>query len=79
MQRLVGDVDRHAGLVFEPLVQPAEQGAAPGPASPDPELTARTISAVADESARLMLTHPRRYSIDRLTRHAGWVLDQLDG
>src|SRR4029453_9651465 len=29
-ERVVGDVDRHAGLVAEPLVEPAKQGAAAG-------------------------------------------------
>jgi AcrR family transcriptional regulator len=49
----------------------------PGGGSPDPELTARLLSAVADESARLLLTDPDRYSIDRLTAHASWLLDHL--
>lgn len=64
--------------VITVLAAAVEQGASPGPGSPDPELTARMLSAIADESARLLLTHPRRFSIDRLTRHAGWMLDQLD-
>jgi len=64
--------------VIDVLAAAVEQGASPGPASPDPELTARMLSAVADESGRLLLTHPRRFSVDRLTRHAGWLLDQLD-
>src|SRR6185503_7406220 len=29
-ERVVGDVDRHAGLVAEPLVEPAEQGTTAG-------------------------------------------------
>ena len=61
------------------LATAVEGGASPGPGSPDPELTARMLSAIADESARLLLTHPRRFSIDRLTGHAGWLLDQLQG
>ncbi len=51
---------------------------APGlgrPSSPDPELTARTLSAVADEAARLVLTDPAAYSVDRICRHAAWILD----
>ena len=63
--------------VIDVLATAVEQGASPGPVSPDPELTARMLSAIADESARLLLTHPRRFSIDRLTSHAGWLLDQL--
>ena len=39
------------------LVRP---GLGPGTESPDPQLTARTLSAVADEAARLLLTDPER-------------------
>ena len=45
--------------------------------SPDPELTARTLSTVSDEAARLLLTDPETYSIDRLIDHAGWLLTRL--
>jgi AcrR family transcriptional regulator len=49
----------------------------PGRESPDPELTARMLSAFADEGARLLLTDPRRYPVDRILAHAAWSLDQL--
>jgi AcrR family transcriptional regulator len=49
----------------------------PGRESPDPELSGRTLSAIADECARLLITDPRRYPISRLTGHAEWLLDQL--
>jgi AcrR family transcriptional regulator len=65
--------------VIAALAQYVARSGAPGAQSPDPELTARLLSAVADESARLLLTDPRRYSIDRLTEHASWLLDQLGG
>lgn len=42
--------------------------------SPDAELTARVLSAVADEYARLVLTDPARFPPDRLLDHARWVL-----
>jgi AcrR family transcriptional regulator len=45
--------------------------------SPDPELTARTLSAVSDEAARLLLTDPDAYPIDRLVGHADWLLSRL--
>ena len=45
--------------------------------APDPELTARTLSAMADEYARLVLTDPDTFSVDRLLRHARWVLGQI--
>ena len=42
--------------------------------SPDPELTARALSAVADEAARLLLDDPARYPPERLLEHARWLL-----
>jgi AcrR family transcriptional regulator len=49
----------------------------PGLASPDPGLTARALSAVADEAARLLLADPDEYPIDRLVAHARWLLSLL--
>jgi AcrR family transcriptional regulator len=59
------------------LADAARPGLGKGGPSPDPELTARTLSAVADEAARLLLTDPERYPVDRLLAHARWVLAQL--
>jgi AcrR family transcriptional regulator len=42
--------------------------------SPDPPLTARMITVIADESARLLLTDPKNYPIERLLDHARWLL-----
>jgi AcrR family transcriptional regulator len=47
--------------------------------SPDPELTARMMSVLADEGARLLLTEPDRYPIKRLLDHARWFFHQLGG
>ena len=65
--------------VIEALAASVASGAGPGGRSPDPELTARMLSAVADEAARLLLTHPRRFPVKRLVDHAAWLLDQLGG
>ena len=51
-----------------------EQLAAAAAASPDPELTARALSAAADEAARLLLSDPRRYPPERILAHARWLL-----
>ena len=48
-----------------------------GEASPDPELTARLLQAFSEEAARLLLNDPERYSIERLVKHARWVLAQF--
>jgi len=42
----------------------------------DAELTARVLSAISDEYARLVLTDPDRYPPDRLLGHARWWLAQ---
>ncbi len=41
----------------------------------DAELTARILSALSDEYARLVLADPARYSPKRLLAHARWWLD----
>jgi AcrR family transcriptional regulator len=46
-------------------------------ASPDPELTARMLSAFADEAVRLVLTDPERYTPERVLTHARWSLELL--
>lgn len=63
--------------VVEQLAGVMGPGFGPGRESPDPELTARMLSAFADESARLLLTDPDRYSLDRIGAHADWLLRLL--
>ena len=48
-----------------------------GPPSPDPELTALTLQAVSEEAARLILENPADFTIDRVMRHAEWMLGLL--
>ncbi len=48
-----------------------------GRASPDPEMTARTFSALSDEAARLVLTEPNVYTPARIEAHARWLLERL--
>jgi AcrR family transcriptional regulator len=65
-----------AAVVLQ-LAQAMRPGLGVGRESPDPELTARTLSALADESARLLLTDPVHYPPERLLAHAAWLLDEL--
>ena len=60
--------------VVATLADAVRPGLGPGAASPDPALTARMLSATSDEAARLLLTDPERYPIERLVEHADWVL-----
>ncbi len=45
--------------------------------SPDPELFAHTLSAISDEGARLLLTDPERYPVERIVSFAGWLMREL--
>ena len=51
----------------------------PSGASPDPELTARVMQALAEELARLSLEDPKRYPVDRLVEYAEWALERFAG
>jgi AcrR family transcriptional regulator len=64
--------------VLEVLAKFVEPGVGPGRVSPDPELTARLLSALADEAARLLLTDPKRFPVERLVDQARWLLE-LEG
>ena len=68
---------RGQAAVLEQLIEAVRPGLVPGRLAPDPELTARTLSAIADEYARLVLTDPETFSVQRLIAHAGWFLGQL--
>jgi hypothetical protein len=46
--------------------------------SPDAEVTAQILSAIADEYARLVLADPERFPPDRLLQHARWFLEQAE-
>jgi AcrR family transcriptional regulator len=49
----------------------------PGSGGPDPELTARMLSAFADDAVRLLLSDPDRYAPERLVAQSRWFLDRL--
>ncbi|MEA2404059.1 MAG: hypothetical protein QOE08_706, partial [Thermoleophilaceae bacterium] len=63
--------------VVAQLAEAVRPGFGGGRESPDPELTALMLSSFADEAARLLLTDPERFPVDRLLTHARWFLDQL--
>ena len=64
--------------VLARMIDAVRPALASRPESPDPELTARILSAVADEYARLVLDDPDRYPPERLLPHARWILEQGD-
>jgi AcrR family transcriptional regulator len=70
-------VERGRDAIVATLAQVVGPGLAPERPSPDPHLTARLLSALSDEAARLLLSDPDAYPIERLMRHAEWLLGQL--
>ena len=57
--------------------RPPAAGPRPGASPPDPELTAHVLSAYADEAARLTLTDPERYPVERILALTRWALERL--
>jgi AcrR family transcriptional regulator len=70
-------IERGRAAVVSQLTQALRPGLGPDGASPDPELSARMLSAFSDEAARLVLTDAERYPPERLLVHARWWLEQL--
>jgi len=62
-----------AALHLQRLAVP-KPGVSSSDASPDPELTARMLQGISEEAARLLLSDPERFPIDRLVTHARWSL-----
>ena len=70
-------IERGRDAVVAQLAEAVGPGMVPGRESPDPELTARALSALADEAARGLLTDPERYPVERILAHTRWLLSQL--
>ena len=70
-------IERGRDGVVAQLAEAVGPGFAPGRESPDPELTARAMSALSDEAARGLLTDPERYPVERILAHTRWLLSQL--
>lgn len=70
-------VDRAKAGVVARLAELLAPGAERPPgavASPDPELTASSLQALADHFSRLILTDPEHYDRDRVLATARWAL-----
>jgi AcrR family transcriptional regulator len=75
-QILHNSIARGRATVLAGLTEAVRPALSNDRALPDAELTARLLSAISDEYARLVLTDPARFSPDRLVRHARWWLGQ---
>jgi len=62
--------------VIDHLAGVVGPGLSPASEPPDPELTARMLSAFSDEAVRLLLTEPERYPAERILATAEWLLDR---
>ncbi len=69
-------IESGRAAVLDQLAKAVQPALVDDPKSPDAELTARVLSAISDEYARLVLTDPKRFPPDRLLAHARWYLDQ---
>jgi AcrR family transcriptional regulator len=63
--------------VLAGLTNAVRPGSMPGNESADPEMTARILSAIADEYARLVLLDPKEFPPERLLEHARWFIGHL--
>ena len=70
-------IARGRDAVIAHLARAVGPGLAPGREPPDPELVARGLSAFADEGARLLLTDPDRYPVERILAVARWLLETV--
>jgi AcrR family transcriptional regulator len=70
-------IEQGRAAVLAQLAEAIRPGFGAGGASPDPELTARMLSAFADEAVRLVLTDPERYPPERILAHTDWSLARL--
>lgn len=73
-QILHKSIARGRGIVLASLTEAVRPALAREQGFPDAELTARLLSAISDEYARLVLTDPERFTPERLLRHARWWL-----
>lgn len=76
-ENLRKSIVRGRAKVLGSLTSAVRPGSVAGERSPDPEMTARILSVIADEYARLLLTDPLRFPADRLLAHARWLLRHL--
>src|SRR4051812_13828742 len=73
------EIERGRETIVAQLAEVVRPGLVPGRASPDPELTGWMLSSLSDSAARLLLTDPERWPVERLMVHTEWLLDQLAG
>lgn len=72
-------IQRGRAQILQSMTNAVRLGSITSSFSSDPELTARLLSAMADEYARLVLADQQRFPPERLLLHAGGWLTQMFG
>jgi AcrR family transcriptional regulator len=72
-------IEAGRAAIVATLADVVRPGLAPDLPTPDPLLTARMLSTVSDDWARLLLTDPDEYPLERLLGHARWLLERMLG
>jgi AcrR family transcriptional regulator len=75
-EKLHRSIARGRAAVLVRLTEAVSPALERRPELADAELTARILSAAADEYARLVLTDPDRFAPERLLAHARWLLSE---
>ena len=70
-------VESGRAAVVAALAAAVGESGAPGRESPDPELTARMISVLSDEAARLVLVDPERFPPERILAQTRWLVELM--
>ncbi len=70
-------IQRGRAIVLASLTQALRPALLRDRRTPDADLTARILSAIADEYARLVLIDPARFPPERLLVHARWCVEQV--
>ena len=71
-------IARGRAEVLDQMIEAVRPAFADEAAPPDAELTARILSAIADEYARLVLADAERFPPERLLGHARWLLERRE-
>lgn len=78
-ERMRSKIAEGRAAVVAQLAIAMSPGFGPGRESPDPELTARSVSEFSDAMARLILTDPESWPVERILDHTRWMLAQTAG
>ena len=59
------------------ILEQLAQAVGPRPRIARPRAVRPRLSAISDEGARLLLTDPERYPVERIITFAGWLMQEI--